>query len=575
MKNKIYNVLIPLLVFVQPIIDIITSFMMKNNMSITAGIITKMFILLLALIYLVFIDKNKNKNIIYIALIFVIVVINLYNNGTVFNEHKMLYAGYLFKYLYLMIMLVYFVKWILENGEIKLSEFRIPLIILGVSFILSFITKTGIESYDSTRIGTSFWFSSANELGAFLSILFPISVYNLLYLNDKKIIDWFNFILCYFALFALGTKTGLLASIITLFCCIIYKLINIKKEKNNLKYLVILVLFLLPFFFWNSVPAVHNTKSKIKFEKIEIKKPDNKSIDKEAVSRVVLSGRDKFNEEIKEKSESVTSDNKFLNKLVGKSYVKDNKILIVEQDLKDINNMFGIISLIIVLSIILYIIVKIGITILFSNGISNPAFIYLSISLFLALGISYISGHMLLSASVSTYFCLIFAMLNREIKKIRNNENNVMFISSVGGHLTQLLTLKEVFNKYNYVLVTEKTDVTKNMSSEYNIRYLKYGSRKYILNYIFIAFCNIFKSLYLILKYNPKVIVTTGTHTAVPMCYYGWIFGRKIIYIESFAKRTSPTLTGRLIYPIATTFVVQWESMLKFYPKAEYWGGIY
>ena len=37
----------------------------------------------------------------------------------------------------------------------------------------------------------------------------------------------------------------------------------------------------------------------------------------------------------------------------------------------------------------------------------------------------------------------------------------VMFISSTGGHLTQLLQLKELFKEYEYVLITEKTDVTK------------------------------------------------------------------------------------------------------------------
>ncbi len=151
----------------------------------------------------------------------------------------------------------------------------------------------------------------------------------------------------------------------------------------------------------------------------------------------------------------------------------------------------------------------------------------------------------------------------------------VMFISSVGGHLTQLLELKSLFNNYNYVLVTEKTDVTLNLKEKYNTEYLKYGSRKYLFKYLFIFAFNILKSIYLFIKYRPQVIVTTGTHTAVPMCYLGWLFRRKVIYIESFAKRTSPTLTGKLVYPIATTFVVQWESMLKFYPKAKYWGGIY
>ncbi len=154
-------------------------------------------------------------------------------------------------------------------------------------------------------------------------------------------------------------------------------------------------------------------------------------------------------------------------------------------------------------------------------------------------------------------------------------KKRVMFISSVGGHLTQMLELKSIFNDYDYVLVTEKTDVTISMKEKYKLEFLKYGSRKYLFRYIFIELFNVIKSFYLFFKYRPKVIVTTGTHTAVFMCYIGWLFRRKIIYIESFAKRTSPTLSGRLVYPIATTFVVQWESMKEVYPKAVYWGGIY
>lgn len=151
----------------------------------------------------------------------------------------------------------------------------------------------------------------------------------------------------------------------------------------------------------------------------------------------------------------------------------------------------------------------------------------------------------------------------------------VMFISSVGGHLTQMLQLKEMFANYNYLLVTEETDVTHDLNTKYKCEYLLYGSRQYLLSYIIKFSFNILKSFYLFLKYRPEIIVTTGTHTAVPMCYIGWLFRKKIIFIESFAKRTSPTLSGRLVYPVATTFVVQWKSMLKYYPKAEFWGWIY
>jgi UDP-N-acetylglucosamine:LPS N-acetylglucosamine transferase len=150
-----------------------------------------------------------------------------------------------------------------------------------------------------------------------------------------------------------------------------------------------------------------------------------------------------------------------------------------------------------------------------------------------------------------------------------------MFISSVGGHLTQLLNLKEMFNDYNYILITEKTKVTKDLKNKYNVRYLLYGSRKYMFSYLFKIPINIIKSTYYFFKYKPDTIITTGAHTAVYMCYLGHLFKKKIIFIESFAKSDSPTLSGRLVYKIADTFVVQWESMKKFYPKAECWGWIY
>jgi len=156
-------------------------------------------------------------------------------------------------------------------------------------------------------------------------------------------------------------------------------------------------------------------------------------------------------------------------------------------------------------------------------------------------------------------------------------KKRVMFISSVGGHLTQLLQLKNIFKNYNYVLITEKNDVTKDLKDKYNVNYLPYGSRNQKLIYPFILLYNCFKSLYFFIRYNPSVIVTTGANTVAAMCCLGKIFGKKVIYIESFAKRTSPTITGKCIYKlhVYTTFVVQWESMLKFYPNAEYWGGIY
>lgn len=102
-----------------------------------------------------------------------------------------------------------------------------------------------------------------------------------------------------------------------------------------------------------------------------------------------------------------------------------------------------------------------------------------------------------------------------------------------------------------------------------------YGTRKKFLKYLFVMIYNTIKSIILYAKYRPKYIITTGAHTAVPMCYIGKLFGSKIIYIETFANINNRTLAGRFIYPIADLFIVQWESMLELYPKAILGGSIY
>ena len=152
----------------------------------------------------------------------------------------------------------------------------------------------------------------------------------------------------------------------------------------------------------------------------------------------------------------------------------------------------------------------------------------------------------------------------------------VLFISSTGGHLDELFQLKELFNKYNSYIITEKTKSTVCLTKEYEkVNYLVYGTKDHLFSYIFKFIYNVIKSFILFIKIRPSVIVTTGTHTAVPMCYIGKLFFRKIIYIETFANTNTKTLTGKIIYPIANVFIVQWESMLKLYPKAIYGGWIY
>ncbi len=151
----------------------------------------------------------------------------------------------------------------------------------------------------------------------------------------------------------------------------------------------------------------------------------------------------------------------------------------------------------------------------------------------------------------------------------------VLFISSTGGHLNELLQLKKTMKRYDSYIVTEKTKSTVGLKNQFNnVNFLKYGTKSH-LSYIYIFPYNVFKSFVYFLKIRPDVVVTTGAHTGVIMCYIAKLFRRKVIYIETFANIHSKTVSGRLVYPIADMFIVQWESMLKLYPNAIYGGWIF
>lgn len=174
------------------------------------------------------------------------------------------------------------------------------------------------------------------------------------------------------------------------------------------------------------------------------------------------------------------------------------------------------------------------------------------------------------------YEFIVF-LFSHVIIKIGDKVKKILFISSTGGHLSEMLQLKSMFAKYDHHIITEKTKSTLYLKDENKnrVNYLVYGTKSHIWSYLYKFPYNIIKSLVLYLKIRPKVIITTGAHTCVPICYIGKLFGSKIIYIETLANIHTKTMTGRMIYPIADCFIVQWESMLKLYPKATYGGWIY
>ncbi|MGM0877129.1 MAG: PssD/Cps14F family polysaccharide biosynthesis glycosyltransferase [Bacillota bacterium] len=150
----------------------------------------------------------------------------------------------------------------------------------------------------------------------------------------------------------------------------------------------------------------------------------------------------------------------------------------------------------------------------------------------------------------------------------------ICLISSSGGHLAQLKQLLPIAQEHELFIVTEKNKSTASLEKNFKTYFLNQQERKNI-SFIWDFSSNIFKSISIVLKEKPDVIISTGAGAVIPLCFFGKLFNSKVIFIESFAKINSPTITGRIIYKFADRFYIQWEELREYYPKAEYKGVIY
>lgn len=149
----------------------------------------------------------------------------------------------------------------------------------------------------------------------------------------------------------------------------------------------------------------------------------------------------------------------------------------------------------------------------------------------------------------------------------------ICFAASSGGHFDQLMMLRPLMEQHDSFIVTEKTAYETNVEG-IKTYYMIQVNREEI-NCLLKLLVNTFKSLRLYFSEKPDVIICTGVLAMIPLCLICKLFGKKLVFIESFAKVTSPTRSGKLLYRFADQFYVQWPQMLEVYPNAIYVGGIY
>jgi len=151
----------------------------------------------------------------------------------------------------------------------------------------------------------------------------------------------------------------------------------------------------------------------------------------------------------------------------------------------------------------------------------------------------------------------------------------ILAILGKGGHTTQMLKLLREMPKdfeYSYVICYEDPISEKKVDG--TVYKVNMPSREGDSNFMksVRTLRTIIQAATALIKDNPHVVVSAGPGVGTIFSYIGKLLGKKVIFIESWARVYSKSDSGKLVYPIADLFFVQWKEMEKVYPNAIYAG---
>jgi len=139
------------------------------------------------------------------------------------------------------------------------------------------------------------------------------------------------------------------------------------------------------------------------------------------------------------------------------------------------------------------------------------------------------------------------------------SQAEVMLVCSSGGHLLQLLALAPAWDGRSRVWVTfDKSDARSLLVGE-RLIFGRGPTNRSIRNLL----ANLALSWRIVRRERPRVLLTTGAGLAVPFAWTARLFGARVFYVESLTRFQGPSLSCRLIAPVAHRIYVQWPELVE------------
>ena len=493
MKNfmkKYLSYIIISFILIQPLIDLITGVFLHLNINFTISIIYKFIFLL----FIIILSLYNNKKYIYIYLIYLLFIIIYSINILLFkNSNYFIEIKEVFRYLYYPILLIS-----LYNLKEYIHISKLSLIVSVFIYILLIfvpnIFNIGYSSYAITKVGSAGFYYSANEISGIISLISPLIF---LYLFKKKNILFkiIALIIYLYVIVSIGTKTPLLVLLITMLILLIY-FYNRNIKLKNYKYIFssFLVLLVSVFLLIIIIPKSNFYKNiNTHLDYLEVDEVSDIITNNRFVDHFIFSERLTF----LTRNLNKYNNSNIVSKMFGLGFVnKNNKYYkLVEMDYFDILFNLGFIGFIIYFIPIIYIFYK-----LFSEEKKfNYNNLIINISIFLIIILSFFTGHIITSPTVSIYACLIIIISFNKKGRVLITSNSLC----IGGIEISLVNLLNNFNydKYDVDLVLEKKEgillnkINNNVNIyEYKLSYNKFIIFRKIINYIKRILFNIYKS---------------------------------------------------------------------------------
>lgn len=148
---------------------------------------------------------------------------------------------------------------------------------------------------------------------------------------------------------------------------------------------------------------------------------------------------------------------------------------------------------------------------------------------------------------------------------------DVLLVCSTGGHLLQLVTLKEAWAGGRRAWVTFDKSDARSLLAQEDVVFAHGPTNRNIPNLL----RNLVLAWRAVRRLRPRVVVTTGAGVAVPFAWIARLRGARVVYVESFTRIDEVSLSCRLIAPVAARIYVQWPELQGRYRRARYAGNVF